>query len=128
MIEELQKAMLDLPQAEVETRHYFLNGIYAREITIPKDVCLVGAKHKTSFAMVISKGECVIKDGNEEIVLKAGQTIISKVGAKRAIFAIQETVLTTFHPTQETDIGKIESDIIEPEGLRIANNPKELIK
>jgi len=128
VIEQLQAAMLEMPQAEIETTHTFCNGVYAREIKIPKGVVLVGAKHKTSFFMIISQGQCKIVDGNTESILTAPCKIVSKVGAKRAIFALEDTVLTTFHPTNETDVMKIEKAIIEPEGLRIANNPQELIE
>lgn len=120
--------MLDMPQVEIKTEHKFCNGVYAREITIPKNVCLVGAKHKTEFFMVISKGRCVIKDGELESILHAPHTAISNVGAKRVIYAIEDTVLTTFHPTEKTDIKEIEKEIIENEGLRIANNTTESLK
>ena len=128
MIEELQAAMLEMPQAECKTTHTFCNGVYAREIFIPKNVCLVGAKHKSEFFMVISKGRCVIKDNDLEQILHAPHTAISKVGAKRVIFAIEDTVLTTFHPTNKTDVEEIEKDIIDDEGLKIANNPERLLK
>jgi len=78
--------------------------------------------------MVVSKGKCLIVDGDKSLEVIAPCTLISEVGAKRAIYAETETVLTTFHPTNETDIKKIEADIIEPEGLKIMNNPLEAIK
>jgi hypothetical protein len=120
-VARLQEAMLEMPQAEVKTTHSFCNGVYAREITIPKGGALVGAKHKTAFFMVISKGKCAIIDKTEEI-FKAPCTIVSQAGAKRAIYALEETVLTTFHVTDETDIMKIEHEIIQDEGLKIANS------
>lgn len=122
MIEELQAAMLEMPQAECKTVHTFCSGVYAREMFIPKGVCLVGAKHKTEFFITISKGRCVIKDGDREQIFSAPYTGISKVGAKRAILAIEDTIITGFHPTDKTDITEIQRDIIEDEGLKIANN------
>lgn len=121
-VNNLQKTMLEMHQVEIETKHSFCDGVYAREISIPKGVALVGAKHKTAFFMVISKGECVITDSSKKKTYQAPYTAVSKVGAKRAILALKDTVLTTFHKTNETDIYKIENDIIESEGLKIANN------
>ena len=72
--------------------------------------------------MVISQGVCIVIDNDIESKYKAPCTIVSQVGAKRAILAIEDTVLTTFHPTNETDINKIEANIVEDEGLKIANN------
>lgn len=128
MIYELQEEMLSMPQTEVETNHYFCDGVYAREMVMKKDTCIIGAKHKTSFFLTVSSGECLVCDGDEEITLKAPTTIISKVGAKRAIYALKDTVLTTFHKTDETDLEAIESQIIESEGLKVANNKPRLIK
>lgn len=122
VIERLQESMLGMPQVEIETSHTFCNGVYAREIKIPKGVVLVGAKHKTEFFMVISAGCCLVKDGDNEDTYDAPCTLISPVGAKRVILALEDTVLTTFHPTKETEVEKIERDIIEPEGLKITNN------
>lgn len=123
-VEALQAKMLNMPQAEVKTNHYFCEGCYAREITIPSGVLIVGAKHKTEHFHVISKGECVISNMGKDEVFKAPFTGVTKQGSKRAILALTETVFTTFHPTEETDINKIEQAIIENEGLKISNNPK----
>ena len=128
MIQEMQDVMLGMDQVEIETKHSFCNGVYAREITIPAGVCLAGAKHKTSFFMTLSKGECMIRTENSMESVSAPCTLISKVGAKRIIYAVTETVMTTFHATDETDVVVIEKEIIEPEGLRITNNHGSLIK
>ncbi len=128
MIDELQDAMLKMPQAEIKTEHSFCNGIYSRKITIPKGVSLVGARHKTQFFMIISQGECIIRDGKTTERIKAPYQGVSEIGAKRAIYAVEETILTTFHPTYKTDIALIEKDIIEPEGKAIANNGGRVAK
>lgn len=127
-VEALQKAMLEQPQVKVETNHAFMNGIYARQIIIPAGVVIVGAKHKTEHPYLISKGKCYIINNGKREYFEAPYNGITKPGSKRAIYAIEDTVFTTFHPTEETDIKKIESEIIEPEGLQIANNPVEVIK
>ena len=123
MIKQLQKEVLKCPQSDIETTHTFCNGVYAREIKIPKGVVLVGAKHKTAFFMVISSGICSING----VEYKAPQTLISEIGEKRAIYAMEETIIVGFHPTNKTNIKEIELDIIEDEGLKIANNPEVLI-
>lgn len=124
---ELEKAIEQLVPVKIETVHGFCNGMYSRQITMPGGSVIVGAKHKTEFFMVVSKGECVIKDDTESFTLTAPAQIISRVGAKRAIFAISETVITTFHATEETDVEKIEQMIIEPEGNKVINNGGRLL-
>ncbi len=128
MVNNLQEALLKMPQVDLPTTHKFCDGIYARQIEIPAGVCLVGAKHKTNFFLTISAGKCAITDGETHQIFEAPVTIVSKKGAKRSIYALSDTVMTTFHATPETDIKKIESAIIEPEGLKIANNPQERLE
>lgn len=121
-VKQLQSALLDMPQAETPTRHLFCDGIYARELTIPKGVCLVGAKHKTTFFMVLSKGSCLIVDGDNQMEMSAPDIVVSEKGAKRCIYALEETILTTFHKTDKTNPEDIGRDIVEDEGLKIQNN------
>ncbi len=125
---ELQKEMRSMPQVEINTIHRFTDGVYSREITIPAGVSLVGAKHLTEHFYVISKGECVFSDNTSQEALSAPYHGTTSPGTKRAIYALTDTIITTFHATNETDINKIESDIIEPEGLKIQNNPKERLE
>ncbi len=125
---ELQDKMLEMEQAEITTKHRFTDGVYSREITIPRDVCLIGAKHLTRHFFIISKGKCIINDGKSTEILESPYHGITEIGTKRAILAMEDTVFTTFHVTNETDIDKIEKDIIEPEGLKIQNNPLKVIK
>ena len=109
--------MLSMPQAETETRHHFADGIYARELFIPAGVCLVGALHKTNHLFTVSQGECVAvtHEGREEI--KAPYMGQTHPGMKRVIYAITDTVWTTFHVTEETDVDKIAEQIIELEAI-----------
>jgi hypothetical protein len=81
--------MLAMPQAETEVKHHFSDGVYARELRIPAGVCLVGALHKTNHFFTVS----------------------------RVIYAITDTVWTTFHVTEETDVDKIAEQILVPEDV-----------
>ena len=109
--------MLSMPQAETETKHHFADGIYARELFIPAGVCLVGALHKTNHLFTVSQGECVAvtHEGREEI--KAPYMGQTQPGMKRVIYAITDTVWTTFHVTEETDVDKVAKEILEEEYL-----------
>ena len=118
-IKDLQEEMLKMNQVEVSTVHRFAEGIYSREITIPEGVCLVGAKHRTQHMFIVSKGNCLFNQGVE---IEAPYQGVTEIGTKRAIMALTETVMTTFHVTDETDIEEIERTIIEDEGLKIQNN------
>ena len=112
---ELEAAMLAVPdQVSIEPKHYFAPGLYAREVMVPKDTLAVGKIHRTEHISVISKGDVSILTEHGVIRVQAPYTLIAKPGTKRAVYAHEDTVWTTFHPSEETDLVKLEEKIIAP--------------
>ena len=108
----LEEKVGDAPQIEMPVINYFADGIYAREITIPKGTVLTGKIHKTLHLNIISKGDIsvVSEDGTKRI--KAPYTFVSQPGAKRAGYAHEDTVWTSIHASKETDLDKLEAELI----------------
>jgi quercetin dioxygenase-like cupin family protein len=97
-IVRLEAEVSKLPQLEVVPRHYFAEGVYAREITIPKGAVLVGRVHKHSQINIVSRGDATVRTESGVIRVQAPYTVASPRGAKRAIYAHEETVWTTLAP------------------------------
>jgi quercetin dioxygenase-like cupin family protein len=97
--------------------HHHAPGLYAREIFIPAGVLIVGKIHKHSHVNTISKGRVIVATefGTQELV--APVTFVSVPGTKRAVVAQEDTIWTTYHPTEETDLAKIEEEVIAPDFL-----------
>lgn len=114
---KLQDFMLQQEQAETETIHHFSDGIYARELRIPAGVCIVGALHKTKHFMMVSKGRCSIATHEGSTVAEAPYIVETQPGIKRVVYAETDTVMTTFHVTNETDIEKIAEQILVQENI-----------
>lgn len=93
-------------------KHSFATGIYVREIFIPKGFLLVSKIHRFDHPVFILEGDISILDGNEVKRIKAPFYMISPVGAKRVGFAHEDTRWVTVHKTNETDLEKIEEEII----------------
>lgn len=110
----LEDAMRQMPQVEIPPVHYFSKGLYAREIFIPKGTLLTGKIHKTEHLNIISKGDIsvVTEEGTKRI--QAPFTMVAKPGTKRVGYAHEDTVWTTIHATEETDLEKIEHELIAP--------------
>ena len=135
-VERLESILEQAPQVECPLRHYFAPGVYLREMTIPAGTIATGAVHKTEHLSILSAGHCLLTtdDGVQE--LKAPHTGLSKAGAKRAIVAITDCVLTTVHPTDETDLEKLvglltestQAELLGGEKNRqlLANSPETL--
>lgn len=112
-IDKLEKAMLESGgKVEIRTTHYFANGVYAREIFIPKGTLLTGKIHKTEHLNIVSSGEISVLTEHGPQRVKAPFTIVSKPGTKRVGYAHEDTVWTTIHGTTETDLEKLEADLI----------------
>lgn len=114
---KLQSVMLQGNTVDLEVKHHFSDGLYARELFIPAGVCLVGALHKTTHLYMVVKGKCRVSSqfGNMDIEAPfMGETIPQ---TKRVIYAETDCVWITYHPTHLTDINEIEAALIEPEGI-----------
>tara|TARA_R110000737_G_scaffold7661_1_gene22547 strand:+ start:3130 stop:3507 length:378 start_codon:yes stop_codon:yes gene_type:complete len=116
-IYKLQDIIKDMPQVTGQTRHYFSDGMYARELFIPAGTVVVGALHKSQHLYMVVKGKCKVSSQYETVEIEApyiGETI---PGTKRVIYAETDCVWIGFFPTQLTDIDKIEAALIEPEEI-----------
>ena len=120
-LDSLQARMLQCPQVECPIVHRFTPGLYAREITVPAGTMVMTKIHLTEHPFVISKGSVSVwTDGGGIQRLAAPYTGITKPGTRRLCFAHTDLVWTTFHPTQETDVDKIEAQIILPHDEDVA--------
>jgi len=92
--------------------HHFVDGCYAREMFLPKDSAIVGKIHKHEHFIIFLSGDVTVSsEKGSERINKSGISI-SPIGAKRAIYAHEDSVIVTIHVTKETDLVKIEGEII----------------
>ena len=100
-----------LPQFECPLKHYFADGLYVREIFIPKGVALVGYVHMQDCVTTISQGAIAINDGVDMVVLRAPFTKPVPAGSKKAGYALEDTIWCDAYvnPDNERDIAKLES-------------------
>jgi hypothetical protein len=123
----LVQNLAEFPQVEMPVTHRFTPGLYAREIFMPKGTLVVSKIHKTEHPYVVSKGEAAVwceADGMKRI--KAPFTGITKPGTQRILLILEDCIWTTFHPTTETDLEKIEAAIIQPPIAPFELNPEVL--
>jgi hypothetical protein len=99
-------------EADVPVTNHFSKGVYAREIFIPKGSFIIGKIHKHENLNILSKGDISILSIDGVMRVKAPFTVVSSPGVKRLAYAHEDTVWTTIHGTDETDVDKIESEFI----------------
>ncbi len=114
----LEKTMLSMEQLPLDVNHHFSKGVYAREMLIPKGTILTGKMHKHNHLNVVLYGdiEVATADGSKRIT---GSCIFESIaGTKRAGFAHEDTLWVTIHPTEETDLEKVEDEVIADDPIK----------
>lgn len=96
---------------EMEVKHTFLNGMYMRELFIPKGTLLVGKIHKQPCINVVSKGDISVLTETGSARVKAGFSVVSPAGIQKVGYAHEDTVFLNVFRTDETDPEKIEQAI-----------------
>lgn len=128
-LSELTSKMLDLPQVECPVRHQFAPGVYLREIFIPAGTFIVGHKHKTEHFCIVLKGRLRVLIDGKVVEIAAPYSFVSKAGAQRAAYVMEDTIWQTIHPTDETDIDALEALLVEPSQEKLPpEQRKALIK
>lgn len=128
-VADLQAAMARMPQVELETAHYFADGMYCRVVPRAAGTVIVGKVHKREhFYMVVQGAVAVVQEGAERKVYQAPSIIVSKPGTKRAVVALEDSVCLTVHRTDETDLAKIEAELIEPDPTSLFGPDNKLRK
>ena len=103
----------DVGPASCPVQHHFAPGAYGREMTLPAGLVVVGKIHKHAHINVISKGRVqVFTEQDGVLELAAPCTFVSSPGTKRVVHVLEETVWTTVHVTDKTDLAEIEREVI----------------
>jgi hypothetical protein len=113
-------------RVECALTHRFTPGMYIREVFVPKGTYLVTRVHRTEHPFVVSKGRIMVwsPDGGVKTI-EAPYTGVTRPGTVRMAIAIEDTIWTTFHATDKTDVAEIEQeftddpcDVLEYKGIK----------
>lgn len=111
-IEAAEAALLTLPQVECELTHRFAPGVYYREVVMPKGSFIIGHCHRTAHFNVVTEGAArVMMDGVVEEI-KAPAVFRSEPGVRKVLYIREDCRWATIHPTEETDLVKLEEELI----------------
>ena len=123
---ELTEVLKKMPQAEVIMTHSFGGGVYVRERFAPADTLIVGKRHRHETMSILVKGTLGVYNELGEVTVKheAPKTWVTPAGSKRMTYSFTDTILITVHPTEETNLEKIETEFIisEKEYIECQNN------
>lgn len=132
---ELEKAMAKIPGALGENpfplEHIFSGGVYVRQMMAPAGHVAIGKRHRHETCNMILKGEVSVYMGEDEPAkrIKAPFLFTSAPMTKKMCYFHEDSIFVNVHPTNETDLEKIENEFIIPEEeylLLTTDNTKQL--
>jgi quercetin dioxygenase-like cupin family protein len=118
-IERLQTEMAKMPQVELNTEHYFNDGMYCRKLFIKAGSLIVGKVHKKDHLFICAKGQIITWSETGMRTLNASDVIESKASTKRVILALTDAAVITVHKTDKIDITDVEADLVEDDPLAL---------
>lgn len=120
VIAALETALTDLPYGEVRdglqridfpNEHAFVPGVYCRMMFLPANTINTSKIHKVENFFFLASGHLLVRDSHGEVHQVIGPHLgITKPGTKRAVLALKDSVLLTFHPNPDDcrDIAELE--------------------
>jgi hypothetical protein len=106
-----ERVIQTFPKIHIEPQHLFCDGIYLRQIIIPKGVCVTGSIYKAPHIHIVSKGDMLVATENGLMRVKGPYTFVSQPGLKRAGYAYEDTVWSAVFRTDKTDPEEIMADV-----------------
>ena len=116
-IYDFEQYLAKLPQLPEKVDHIFSGGVYIRQLTIPEDSIIIGKRHRHETCNMLLKGEMSIYmgEGVPTQRIKGPLLFTSPPMTKKMAYCHEECIFANIHPTEETDLEKIENEFIIPE-------------
>lgn len=92
--------------------HHFSDGLYAKQMVIPKGFEGIQHKHSYSHLSVLAKGRVIVvtDDGKQEYTAPA--CIEIKAGIHHKVISLEDATWFCIHATDETDADKVDEVLI----------------
>lgn len=116
-IEEVEAKILKMPEAKLakdyRVDHHFAPGVYYRQIYMPAGDLIIGMQHRTSHLNVILQGSAAVMMDGVMHFIKAPYVVKSEAGVRKILYIQEDMIWATVHPTTETDLVKLEHELID---------------
>jgi quercetin dioxygenase-like cupin family protein len=95
-----------------QVKHHFSDGLYAKQMHLPKGYTAYSHKHNYSHLSILATGRVIVQTdaGNQTYVAPACINIVA--GQNHAITALEDVTWYCIHATDETDETKVDQVLI----------------
>ena len=100
--------------------HTFADGVYVRQMYMPKDTAVVGKIHKREHVWFLLQGCISVATENKIEEYEAPCYVVSPGGSKRVILALEDSIFVNIHPNPSNT-----QDLIELEKYNVAKDYEE---
>ena len=100
--------------SEFPIKHSFADGIYVRQMNMQKDSVVIGAIHNHLHVWFLLTGKLTVTTETEQQDYIAPCYVVSQPGAKRLIYAHEDSIFINIHknPTNTQNINELEKEIV----------------
>jgi len=95
-----------------DTEHTFMDGVYTRKLFIKKGTIILGKIHLKECTNIIASGDCTVLTETGCKRVKAGFVGVSPKYSQKLVYAHEDTVFINVFLTNETDIDKVEAELL----------------
>lgn len=100
---------------DVPVQHHFVPGVYMRQMDAAAGTLVVSKMHRTEHMNILLKGSLTVATEDGIQLMTAPCVLKSMPGTKRIGYFHEDSSWITVHPTEETDLEKIEQQVIVPD-------------
>ena len=116
VVRDVQKQLSESPDViDVPIQHHFAPGVYMRQMDAAAGTLVVSKMHRTEHMNILLKGSLTVATEKGIELLKAPCVLKSMPGTKRIGYFHEDSSWITVHPTSDTDLEKIEQQVIVPD-------------
>jgi quercetin dioxygenase-like cupin family protein len=92
--------------------HHFSDGLYAKQMVIPRGYEAIQHVHSFSHLSVLAKGRVIVVTDNGKQEFTAPACIEIKAGIHHKIISLEDATWFCIHATDETDAEKVDEVLI----------------
>jgi hypothetical protein len=116
VVRDVQKQLSESPDViDVPVQHHFAPGVYMRQMDAVAGTLVVSKMHRTEHMNILLKGSLTVATEDGIQLMTAPCVLKSMPGTKRIGYFHEDSSWITIHPTSDTDLEKIEQQVIVPD-------------
>lgn len=113
IVSELHTELQGQFDVDLGTVHYFADGLYSKEIHLPKGYIAGQHAHTYTHLSILAKGEVIVRTDTDAVRYTAPACIEIKAGTNHSIESLEDTVWYCIHATDETDVNKVDAVLVQ---------------